>query len=119
MNLSQIILIIAVFTFGLYVFRLRTVLTDRIVLLGLSIIGMILVIQPELSTQIANRIGIGRGTDLLLYVFIFFCLFRFVGIASNSKEHERQLTRVVRALALLSPEHGPKATNDLHQPPDA
>jgi hypothetical protein len=103
-QLSQIFLVIALLVFGLYVFRVRTVLTDRIVLLILAIGGLVMVIHPNLSMWVANRIGIGRGTDLLLYVFILFSMFNFVGISSELKKIERQLTEVVRQQALQNPQ---------------
>jgi hypothetical protein len=104
--LGQIILIFVLIIFGVYVFRIRTVLTDRIILLLLACGGLVLVIQPDFSTWIANRVGIGRGTDLILYVFILFSLFYFVGISSDLKKIERQLTEVVRAQALQNPQFG-------------
>jgi hypothetical protein len=103
-QLSQIFLVIALLVFGLYVFRVRTVFTDRIVLLILAIGGLVMVIHPNLSMWVANRIGIGRGTDLLLYVFILFSMFNFVGISSELKKIERQLTEVVRQQALQNPQ---------------
>jgi hypothetical protein len=107
-QLSQIFLVIALLIFGLYVFRVRTVLTDRIVLLILALGGLVLVIHPNLSMWVANRIGIGRGTDLLLYVFILFSMFNFVGISSELKKIERKLTEVVRQQALQNPQIGNK-----------
>jgi len=107
-QLSQILLVIALLIFGLYVFRVRTVLTDRIVLLILALGGLVLVIHPNLSMWVANRIGIGRGTDLLLYVFILFSMFNFVGISSELKKMEGKLTEVVRRQALQNPQTGIK-----------
>jgi small membrane protein len=102
MNLlwSQVILVAAMLAYGIYVFRFRTVLTDRIVLMSLAFAGIILVIDPEISTWLAHRIGIGRGADLIMYIFLVFCLFRFVGIASQSNAVERQMTRIIRAMAI-------------------
>ncbi len=102
MNLlwSQVILVSAMLVYGIYVFRFRTVLTDRIVLLSLACVGIILVIDPEISNWMAHRIGIGRGADLIMYIFLVFCLFRFVGIASQSNAVERQMTKIIRAIAL-------------------
>ncbi len=112
-QLGQVILIIIILIYGLYVFRVRTILTDRIILLLLACGGLVLVIHPDLSTQVANRIGIGRGTDLLLYVFILFSLFNFVGVSSALKKIERQLTELVRSQALQNPQYG----NDSQQKP--
>jgi hypothetical protein len=100
---DQILLLAAIAGFGLYVFRLRTVLIDRLIYLLLIAGGIALVLKPELSTNIANRIGIGRGTDLLFYIFMLFCLFQYVSVASQFKTLERQLTLLVRSTAIAHP----------------
>ena len=105
-EIGQIILIATILIFGMYVFRLRSVLADRIILLLLAGGGLVLVIHPEFSMWAANQIGIGRGTDLLLYVFILFSLFYFVSLSAGSKRIERQLTNIVRELALQNPKQG-------------
>lgn len=35
--------------------------------LSVSALGIYLVIFPDFSTKLANLLGVGRGTDLLLY----------------------------------------------------
>ncbi len=100
MNLSQIILITLVLVFALYVFRFRTVLRDRIIYLSLIAAGMTFIIAPELSTQVANMVGIGRGTDLVLYAFIMFTLFNNVSLTSQLKKTDQQITALVRHTAI-------------------
>ncbi len=105
-HLDQLILIVALGLFALYVIALRTALTDRIIYFLLAVIGAILVINPEFSTRIANRIGIGRGTDLLLYLFIVTALFYSVGVTAEMKRLRRQLTTVIREIAIANPSEG-------------
>ncbi|WP_133150138.1 DUF2304 family protein, partial [Vibrio splendidus] len=38
-------------------------------LAGLSIISIYFVLFPESTTIIANYLGVGRGTDLILYIW--------------------------------------------------
>jgi len=108
---SQVILIGSILAFALYVIRLRTVLTDRIIYLVLIGSGLVFVLHPELATRVANLVGIGRGADLVLYCFVIFGLFQFASIASGIKQLERQTTALVRALALDRPVHGDSAPN--------
>lgn len=49
----------------------------------------------------------GRGADLVFYLFVLFCLFRFVGIAGDQRRLDDQLTTVVRELALLTARPAP------------
>lgn len=102
----QIFLITAIVIFALYAYRLRTILADRLILFGLSLVGIILIIQPNWSTLIAHFLGIGRGTDLILYLFIIFSLFRFMGIDSYHRDIDHHTTEIVRAIALRSPQFG-------------
>ncbi len=99
-QLSQVILIIAIVLFVLYVFKVRTVLTDRIIYVLLVSGGAVLVVYPDLSTYVARSIGIGRGTDLILYIFVILSLFNHVNLVSRIRTIERHLTVIVRAAAI-------------------
>ena len=109
---SQFILIAAIITFGLYVFRLRTIVVDRVIYLALAWVGIVLVLVPDLSTAMANLVGIGRGTDLVLYVFVVFSLFHFVTLASHLNNIERRITAVVRRGAIEGARVGGPRTTD-------
>lgn len=104
--LSQTLLLIAVFIFGLYVFQFRTVLSDRLIMLLLSGVGIILIVFPDISSIAAHKIGIGRGVDLIMYMFILFCLFRFVGISADSRKMETKVTSIIRTIAIKNARTG-------------
>jgi hypothetical protein len=107
---SQIILILAILLFILYVFRVRTLLIDRMIYMFLVSGGIVCILFPELSTAIANMVGIGRGADLIFYLFVIFSLFNHVGLVSHVKRLERQLTDLTRAIAVGQPlRAGPEA----------
>jgi hypothetical protein len=54
------------------------------------------------STRAANAIGIGRGADLLLYVFLLFSLFHNVHLAARLRTIDAQVTRLVRDTAIAA-----------------
>lgn len=57
-------------------------------------------LQPEVTTLLAKWVGVGRGVDLVIYLAllgIFFLLFR---LYTRLEETEREITRLVRTLAL-------------------
>ena len=57
---------------------------------------------PRAWTWVANRIGVGRGTDLLLYLMVLV----FIGFVATTyrrfRQLETQLTELARQLALQS-----------------
>ncbi len=101
------ILFIAILAFlVLYIFLLRTAHTDRIVYIAFALVGILLVLAPGLSTDIAHALGIGRGVDLVIYIFILAGLFYSVTITSELKRLQRQMTALVRQNALDNPRQG-------------
>ena len=99
-SIGQLILLALALAFGVYVFLLRSPFSDRIAMLILAVVGVVLIVRPALSTDFAHLIGIGRGTDLVFYLFIVFCLFRFVSTSAAARRQEQRLAEVVRELAL-------------------
>ena len=103
---SQVLLIGALALFIVYLFRARSVFIDRLVYLAGAVIGMVLVIDPNLATSIANLVGVGRGVDLLVYLFIIISLFYTAAKNSEIKRLKRQLTAVAREQAIANPIQG-------------
>lgn len=97
---SQVILLLAIAAFAVYATRVRSVLADRLIYIALVAVGVPLVLFPDWSTRVANLIGIGRGADLLFYLFIVLCLFYFASTASQLRRVEREITTLVRTLAI-------------------
>ena len=64
------------------------------------VLGVVFVIWPDLSTRCANLIGIGRGTDFLLYLLILFVYFSGMCILAKFRQIERRQTLLIRQLAL-------------------
>ena len=71
---------------------------------------------PSVMTAIAHRVGVGRGTDLLLYAMVIAFLAQILSSFRRNSARERQITHLARRIALdnapeppdaarLSPEH--------------
>jgi small membrane protein len=100
MRLGQLILLAGVIGFAVYTTRVRSTLSDRLIYVVLIAAGIPLVLYPDWSTRLAHLVGIGRGADLVIYLFIMFSLFFFASSASAFREIERELTVVVRTIAI-------------------
>jgi hypothetical protein len=68
-----------------------------IVLTGAAIAS---VINPNLTTSAANLVGVTRGTDLVLYLFIVIFIATSIGSYFRFREQDRRLVEVVRASAI-------------------
>ncbi len=61
---------------------------------------------PGLTQAVAQAIGIGRGTDVVLYLFVLVLIGVSFYFYSRTADLQRQLTDVVRHLALESARRG-------------
>lgn len=64
------------------------------------ILGSLLVCFPNLLTLIAHQMGIGRGTDLLLYTIVVVGVSSVFHLKSRQWGVERSLTLLARQYAL-------------------
>ncbi|WP_307861035.1 DUF2304 domain-containing protein [Microbacterium sp. SD291] len=104
----QIVLIVAIVAIGA-VFMRRTGadshLAIRRLLYGVFVVVAVLsILFPQWLTWLANLIGVGRGTDLLLYALVvMFLAFVYTQYRRNVTQ-QRKLTQLARKLALLEAE---------------
>src|SRR5690349_6927675 len=104
--LGQFILIFILLGFVFYVFRIRSVFIDRIIYIVLGAGGILMILWPEFSTMIANEIGIGRGADLVFYLFILISLFYYASLTAELKSIDHKTTSLIREIALINATHG-------------
>lgn len=78
----------------------RTRAWKRLILVALVGVAIVSILNPELTTRVANVLGVGRGTDLLLYVLTAVFLYVVVGFYLKFRDVERQLTVLARRHAL-------------------
>ena len=102
MKIGQLVFLLAAVAFAVYATRLRSTLADRLIYIMLAGAGFVLVLYPGWSTEIAHRIGIGRGVDLVIYLFIVFSLFHYASGAAKARQMERAITAIVRERAIAT-----------------
>ena len=99
---------------GWLVFLRRNKLPIHLVIVfGLLGTGAWAVLFPEETDVIANFVGVGRGADLITYLFEITAMFVLIHYYTKFVELQRQLTDLVREMAIL------RADLDRHQPPPA
>jgi hypothetical protein len=100
----QIILIVALLGVAFYLLRAREsarhlAIRRALVLLAL-VAGIVVILAPGLLSALAHLLGIGRGTDLLLYALIVAALFYVVTDYKRSLQQSRATTQLARDLTL-------------------
>lgn len=95
----------------LLVLRLRSTTFLRLSLVGIAAIGGVFILFPNLTTAIAHRLGVGRGTDLILYLSIISGFITFTGFFFRMRKLEQNQTEIIRQFAIshaskLSPAGG-------------
>jgi hypothetical protein len=78
----------------------RHLAVRRLSMLAILGLGVLTVAFPDITTQVADRVGVGRGTDLVLYVFVVVFVGNSIFNAAKFRHHERDITRLARALAI-------------------
>jgi hypothetical protein len=100
----KVLLILAVV--GLLVFLLRSHGTNRggaYLKIGMGVFmafAVYAVIRPEDVSWVAARLGVGRGTDLILYLLVVGFGFFAISTYLRFKELELKYARLARAIAL-------------------
>ncbi|MEW2461075.1 DUF2304 domain-containing protein [Microbacterium sp. K41] len=123
----QILLIAAVIAIGA-VFMRRTgadshLAIRRLLYGGFVLVAIVSILFPQWLTWVANLVGVGRGTDLLLYALVvIFMVFVYTQSRRNAAQ-QRSLTLLARKLALLQASQDPqdgarRAAPDDGQPED-
>ena len=105
MNLFQIIILILILIIFFTVTRSKVLFLERVFTIIVILGGVVFLLYPNLTTRIANLVGIGRGADLIFYVFIIYGVFWFSVLSTRFRYVDRKLTKIVRAIAISKPVH--------------
>ena len=85
----------------------------RVVRLITWLAAAIAIANPELVTRVANATGIGRGSNLVLYLFVIFSLLSAFYFYARQLVLQRQITEVIRHLAIHEARHGNNASTTI------
>ncbi len=71
--------------------------------------GVIVILRPETATLVANLVGVGRGTDFVVYISVILLFYLVFRILVRQERMEGEITKVVRELAIMKHLSGPEA----------
>ncbi|KKI19830.1 MULTISPECIES: DUF2304 domain-containing protein [unclassified Leucobacter] len=105
MSIFQLLLILGIVLIAALAVRFlpgeRSLALKRIFAILFVIAAVLAILFPNVLTTIAHAFGIGRGTDLLLYVFIVAVLAFAVATIRAKARSDARVTQLARAVALL------------------
>ena len=76
----------------------------RVGLIAFAALNVYAVLQPDRLTWAANRLGVGRGTDLVLYLLVVAFIFGMLNFYLRFREIDRRFTELARTLAIREAE---------------
>jgi len=97
------VLLAALVVLGIYVGSHRLSGSQAALVVVVGLFGLALVVSPSVASNIAEHLGVGRGTDLLLYFSIIGGLFLTAHLYFRSKRLEEQIIALSRQIALTTP----------------
>lgn len=78
----------------------RPLAIRRLVTLLFIAAAILAVLNPEWLSQLAAFVGVGRGTDLVLYVLVVLFFGQMVATRTHSAATDRKITDLARAVAI-------------------
>ncbi|MFN3721010.1 MAG: DUF2304 family protein [Rhizobium rhizophilum] len=96
--LAFIILILAAYAIR----QIKTSAPIAICMLLCCMSGLLLVIFPAISTDIANFLGVGRGADLVIYILAVLTLGGIFNLHLRIRATQELITNLARAQAIAS-----------------
>src|SRR3954447_18211687 len=78
----------------------RSSLAMKIALFITVFVGFIFVWFPDTTSVIARRVGVGRGADLVMYLWIVLTLLFIVRLHLKLRELSEAMTQLARRIAL-------------------
>ncbi len=104
-RIQLLLLLFLLAAFLLYWKLFRNRFLNRLVLMGALLVTAFFVLYPSVTTRIANWMGVGRGTDLILYLGIVILIFVLLMMYSKIKKLEEMVTMLTRDKTLKNSEH--------------
>ena len=97
----QLVLLTGVAFICLYfVIQLKKKLLDLILLMVLIAAAVVFILWPDLTTKLAQKLGVGRGADLVFYVSILIFWFVVLKLYARIRQLEKSFTRIIREDAI-------------------
>ena len=103
MPIIQFLLFLGLILIGIYVYsKFKSSLTDLIIIFMFLLAGMVFVSFPSLTNKVANSLGVGRGADMVFYLFMIIFIFIILKLYARIRRLEQKLNALIREEAIAS-----------------
>jgi small membrane protein len=103
--LVQLILVLSFAAVFFFALRSRTAhsvsATKKLAFMAFLLVVLVAVFSPRLVTAVANLVGVGRGTDLVLYLLAVMFCFYVVNDYLRGQDARNQVHKLARRIAVL------------------
>ena len=96
------VIIAIVFVRGQHGVRVQA--SKRLAFFAFLVLNVYAVLRPQDINRFAHVLGVGRGTDLLLYALIVAFVFTVLALYMRIQEDEQRITQLARAVAIRDAE---------------
>ena len=96
--LSILLFAVLVYAWGEY--RRSPIIAGTAV--AVALVGLFFVWVPSESTRVAELVGIGRGVDLILYLWVCISLIVLLNLHLKLRKQQEMITKLARAIALAN-----------------
>ena len=101
MTLIQLLLLpFLVLLLIMYAVYFKNALIKRISFMFIFGLGIVFVLFPNLTNDLARWLGVGRGADLLLYLITIIFYFSFIILYNKIKKNALIQTDIIRGIAI-------------------
>ncbi len=80
--------------------RFRSHTLSRLIMIAISLLGMVFVLFPSLSNKLAKYVGVGRGADLIIYIFMVFSFLYCIFLYAKLRKLQQDQTEIIKMIAI-------------------
>lgn len=107
MDIIKIILLVPLILLIIFILtRLKSQLAFRLSLIFVLLSGVVFVLFPSVTNQLAELVGVGRGADLIIYLSIVFFFLFGIMVYSKIRKLQENHTELIRQIAIRDAKKG-------------
>ena len=110
--IKVILILFLIIVLRVFLLQKSMVLTKRLIAFAMFFMLLFLILFPEISTVVANAIGVGRGVDLVFYMSHLFLLLLIILVWRRTNTLNTWVTELSRSIALQNPIKPPEEKNN-------